>query len=69
MLFTFFERSFAHIFFSHAVLREIMKIYRTSCRSKMKEFAFGELALYSFPDSPSLNIVFNGGLKTLQIRA
>lgn len=42
-------------FFSHTVLQEIMKIYRTSCCSKAEEFAFGELALYLFPDSPSLN--------------
>lgn len=38
-------------FFSHTVLQEIMKIYRTSCCSKAEEFAFGELALYLFPDT------------------
>lgn len=63
VLFTFFERSFAHIFFSHTVLSKIMKIYRTSRRSKAEEFAFGEEALFSPLDSSPYY-----GRKTLEIK-
>lgn len=54
VLFTFLKMLCSY-FFRHAVVLEIMKIYRTFCRSKAKEFAFGESALFSFPSSPSLN--------------
>ena len=37
-----FWKMLCSYFFRHAVLQEITKIYRTSCRSKAEKFAFGE---------------------------